>query len=100
MLDWYKKSQTKLPMKRTERIDLRVHPKAKEALQAAASLRHKTVSEFILDSALRAADEELAERQYFGLDAKQWEAFQLALDAPPRRLPRIEQLFQEPGIFD
>lgn len=90
----------KLPMKRTERIDLRVHPKAKEALQAAASLRHKTVSEFILDSALRAADQELSERQYFGLDAKQWDAFQAALDAPPHQLPRIERLFQEPGIFD
>ena len=79
---------------------MRVHPKAKEALQAAASLRHKTVSEFILDSALRAADEELTDRQSFGLNAKQWEAFQAALDASPRPLPRIERLFQEPGVFD
>lgn len=89
-----------MTMKRTDRIDLRIHPKAKEALQAAASLRHKTVSEFILDSALCAADEELADRQYFGLNAKQWEAFQAALDASPRPLPRLERLFQELGVFD
>lgn len=86
--------------KRTNRIDLRIHPTAKEAIQAAASLRHKTVSEFILESALSAADEELADRRYFALDAKQWEAFQVALDAPTRPLPRLERLFQEPGIFD
>ena len=86
--------------KRTDRIDLRIQPEAKEALQAAASLRHKTVSEFIIDSALRAADEVLADRRYFGLDADKWEAFIAALDAPPRPLPRIEKLMREPGIFD
>ena len=86
--------------KRTDRIDLRIHPEAKEALQAAASLRHKSVSEFILESALGAADEVLADRRYFSLNAEQWEAFQAALDAPPRALPRLERLMREPGIFD
>ena len=85
---------------RTDRIDLRIHPKAKEALQAAASLRHKTISEFILESALGTADEVLADRRYFGLNVEQWEAFQAALDAPPCPLPRLERLMQEPGIFD
>jgi uncharacterized protein (DUF1778 family) len=86
--------------KRTDRIDLRIHPKAKDALQAAASLRHKTVSEFVLESALGAAEEVLADRRHFGLSAEQWEAFQAALDAPPRSLPRIERLMREQGIFD
>ncbi len=86
--------------KRTDRIDLRLYPDAKEALQAAAALRHKSVSEFILDSALGAADEVLADRRHFGLNTQQWEAFQAALDAPTRPLPRIEKLMQEPGIFD
>lgn len=86
--------------KRTDRIDLRLYPDAKEALQAAAALRHKSVSEFILDSALGAADEVLADRRHFELNTEQWEAFQTALDAPIRPLPRIEKLMQEPGIFD
>ena len=86
--------------KRTDRIDLRIHLEAKEALQAAASLKHKSVSEFVLESALGAADEVLADRRYFGLNAEQWEAFQAALDAPPRPLPRLERLMREPGIFD
>ncbi|XSG84581.1 MAG: DUF1778 domain-containing protein [Methylohalobius sp. ZOD2] len=41
--------------KRTDRINFRLSPKAKEALQTAASLRHKTVTEFSLESALGAA---------------------------------------------
>jgi uncharacterized protein (DUF1778 family) len=39
-------------------------------------------------------------RRHFHLDAKQWEAFQAALDAPPRPLPRFERLLQKPGMFD
>jgi uncharacterized protein (DUF1778 family) len=72
--------------KRTNRIDLRIHTKAKEALQAAALLRHKSVSEFILESALGAADEVLADRRYFSLNIEQWAAFQAALDTPPPTL--------------
>lgn len=74
-----------MAINRTERIDLRVHPDAKEALQAAANLRHKSVSEFILDSALGAADEVLADRRYFGLNAEQWEGFKRR--SMPRRVP-------------
>lgn len=86
--------------KRTDRIDLRIHPEAKEALQAAATLRHKSVSEFVLESALGAADEVLADRRYFSLNADQWAAFQAALEAQPRPLPRLGRLMREPGIFD
>ena len=86
--------------KRTDRIDLRIHPEAKEALQAAASLQHKSVSEFVLESALGVADEVLADRRYFGLDTEQWGAFQAALDAPPQPLPRLKRLMREPGFFD
>ncbi|WP_027156485.1 type II toxin-antitoxin system TacA family antitoxin [Methylobacter luteus] len=86
--------------KRSNRIDLRIDPKAKETIQAAALLRHKTISEFILENAMGAANEILAERRHFHLDAEQWEAFQAALDAPPRPLPRLERLMQEPGLFD
>ena len=46
---------------RTDRIDLRISTEAKQALQAAAMARQTSVSDFVLASALRAADEALAE---------------------------------------
>jgi uncharacterized protein (DUF1778 family) len=85
---------------RSEKLDLRLTPDAKMALQAAATASHRSVSDFVLESALARADEALADRRTFGLDADQWKAFIEALDAPPRPLPRLERLLKEPGFFD
>lgn len=85
---------------RTEKLDLRLTPKAKRTLQAAAAAQRRKVSDFVLESALIRAEETLADRQRFGLDAERWAAFLEALDAPPRDLPRIRRLFQEKSPFD
>jgi uncharacterized protein (DUF1778 family) len=85
---------------RSEKLDLRLTRNAKRALQAAAAVSHRSVSEFVLESALARADETLADRRGFGLNAAQWKAFMAALDGPPRPLPRLEHLLKEPGFFD
>jgi uncharacterized protein (DUF1778 family) len=85
---------------RSEKLDLRLTRNAKRALQAAAAASHRSVSEFVLESALARADETLAERRGFSLNATQSKAFVAALDAPPRPLPRLERLLKEPGFFD
>jgi uncharacterized protein (DUF1778 family) len=46
------------------------------------------------------ANETLADRQRFGVDAEQWAAFMEALDAPARDLPRTTRLLHEPSVFD
>ena len=85
---------------RSEKLDLRLTPAAKRTLYAAASAARRSVSDFVLDSALSRAEETLADRRLFGLDAERWDAFIAALDAPPRPLPRLERLFAEPSIFE
>ena len=85
---------------RSEKLDLRLTPAAKRMLHAAAAAERRSVSEFVLDSALSRAEETLADRRFFGLDAERWEAFLAALDAPPRSLPRLERLFAEPSLFE
>jgi len=85
---------------RTEKLDLRLSKAAKQTLQAAATASRKTVSEFVLESALSEAEERLADRRVFTLGAQQWDAFVAALDAPPRRHARLEKLFREPSVFD
>lgn len=87
-------------MPRSEKLDLRLTPAAKRILYAAAAAERRSVSEFVLDSALSRAEETLADRRFFGLDAERWEAFLAALDAPPRPLPRLERLFAEPSVFE
>jgi uncharacterized protein (DUF1778 family) len=85
---------------RTEKLDLRLTRAAKRTLQAAAIAAHKSVSEFVLDTALSEAEERLADRRVFTLDGKSWDAFVAALDAPPRHHARLERLFLEPSVFD
>ena len=85
---------------RTEKLDLRLTRNAKRTLQAAAAVAHRSVSEFALEGALSRADETLADRRAFSLNATQWKAFLAALDAPPSPLPRLERLLKEPGFFD
>src|SRR5258707_14097383 len=88
------------PTTRSEKLDLRLTPNAKRALQAAAAASHRSVSDFVLESALSRADEALADRHTFGLNAVKWNSFLAALDAPPHPLRRLERLLKEPGFFD
>ena len=85
---------------RSEKLDIRLTPEAKQILQQAAKERHTSISQFVLESALRSASTVLAERSRLGLNAEQWEAFMAALAAPPRRHPRLERLLNEPSILD
>jgi uncharacterized protein (DUF1778 family) len=79
---------------KTQRVDLRISPAAKEMIQAAAQAQDKTVSEFLVDSGLTSAAETLADRRLFILDDSRWLAFQAALDAPPRSRPRLARLMK------
>ena len=85
---------------KSERIDIRTTPVVKRTLQEAATTASKTVSEFMLDSALTQAVEIQTDRRLFLLDDAQWTAFMMALDAPARPMPRLERLLNEPSILD
>lgn len=85
---------------RSEKLDLRLTPEAKRVLSAAAQASRRSVSDFVLESALARAEEALPDRRQFGLDAEQWQAFLTALDAPARPLPRLERLMAEPSVFE
>jgi uncharacterized protein (DUF1778 family) len=85
---------------RSEKLDLRLTPEDKQKLIAAAELDHRSVSDFVLRSALNRAEEILPDRRYFGLNAEQWTAFLEALDEPPRVIPEVERLFLKPSVFE
>ena len=85
---------------RSEKLDLRLTPGAKQTLQRAAAAAQRSVTDFVLESALASAAETLADRQNFQLDVEQWEAFVAALDAPPQLHPRLARLLQEPSVVE
>lgn len=85
---------------RTEKLDLRLSAAAKRTLQQAALAAHRSVSEFVLESALARAEETLPDRQHFGLDDTQWQAFNAALDAPVGATPGLDRLLSTPSVFE
>jgi uncharacterized protein (DUF1778 family) len=91
---------TSTPLK-SERIDVRASASVKQLLQEAAQASHKSVSEFLLDAGITAANQTLADRRRFELDEAQWQQFQELLDrtvsAPDSRM---KALLTEPGVLD
>ena len=85
---------------RSEKLDLRLSADAKRVLQSAASAAQRSMSEFVLESALARAAETLPDRQRFGLSAEAWTAFQKALDAPAKARPRLKTLLSEKSVFE
>jgi len=88
------------PTTRSEKLDLRLSQAAKQMLYQAAIAKNCSVSEFVLESALARAEETLADRRHFGLNAEQWETFMAALDAPTQVSARMRRLLTEPSIFE
>lgn len=85
---------------RSEKLDLRLTAEAKRTLNAAAKALHRSVSEFVLESALARAQEALPDRQHFGLSAERWQAFLHALDAPSRPMPRLKRLLETQSVLE
>ena len=86
--------------RRDERLELRLTPAAKAMLRRAAEIEQKTVSAFVLDKGLEAAAETLADRRQFHLDAKHYDAFVAALDAPAKPRPRLEKLLTTRSVLE
>ena len=86
---------------KSERIDVRATMPVKQLLQDAARVAHKTVSEFLLDAGIVAANQTLADRTRFELSDEKWLAFQVALDQPvsTKTKLKLKKLLSEPGLL-
>lgn len=65
-------------------IQIRAPAETKAMLNRAAALRGQKLSEFMLDSARRQAEEAILDQRVFFLDAKAHDAFLALLDAPAK----------------
>ncbi len=72
------------PIRKDDIIQIRAPAETKAMLNRAAALRGQKLSEFMLDSARRQAEEAILDQRVFFLDAKAHEAFLALLDAPAK----------------
>lgn len=78
-----------------DRINLRLKHSAKRVLERAASFEGKTVSNFILTSALAHAEKTIHEHEVMRLDSRDSDAFFAALAKPIRFNQKLAAAFEE-----
>jgi len=76
---------------RSARMNLRIAEDVDAKIRRAAEVTGVSTSAFVARAAGAAADEVLADRRVFELDAPHWKQFTAMLDRPARDLPELRR---------
>jgi uncharacterized protein (DUF1778 family) len=80
---------------RATRFSIRATPKQKDLIARAAVRSNKTISEFVLENAVEAAEALEMDNANFVVSREKYEQFLAALDEPPKSIPALRRLFSE-----
>ena len=75
-------------------LNMRIKPADRALFDLAATMQGKTRTDFVLESARRAAEQALVDRSLVHVDAEAYEAFTARLDAPPKANERLKRTMQ------
>ena len=78
---------------RSARLGLRATPQQDAVLRRAAEVSHKSMTDFILDSAYQAAEQTLLDQRLFVVTGSQSQAFLDLLDRPEQDNAGLKDLF-------
>jgi uncharacterized protein (DUF1778 family) len=80
---------------RENRFSIRATARQKELIARAATRSNMTISEFVLDNAVAAAEALEMDNANFIVSREKYEQFLAALDEPPRTIPALRRLFSK-----
>ena len=78
---------------RSARLGLRATPEQEAVLRRAADVAHKSLTDFILDSACLAAEQTLLDQRLFMVNGEQYQAFMELLERPAQDNAGLTSLF-------
>ena len=78
---------------RSSRLGLRATPEQEAILRRAASVAHKSLTDFILDASFQAAEQTLLDQRLFMVSGAEHRAFLALLDRPESDNPGLADLF-------
>ncbi|WP_126400803.1 DUF1778 domain-containing protein [Blastochloris tepida] len=81
-------------------INLRIEAQTRQLIDDAAAALGKTRTEFMIDSARKAAVDVLLDQRLFVLDPQRYDAFVAALDNPPAPGPKLRALLRRVPSWD
>ena len=85
---------------RSARLGLRATPQQEAILRRAAEAAHKSLTDFILDSACHAAEQTLLDQRLFMVSGSQYGALMDMLDQPPKDNAGLRDLFARKAPWD
>jgi uncharacterized protein (DUF1778 family) len=85
---------------RSARLGLRATPEQEAVLRRAAEVAHKSMTDFILDSACQAAEQTLLDQRLFLVSGNQSQALLDLLDRPAQDNLGLQDLFARPAPWD
>jgi uncharacterized protein (DUF1778 family) len=88
------------PSARSARLGLRATPEQEAVLRRAAEVSHKSLTDFILDSACLAAEQTLLDQRLFMVSGGQYQALMDLLDRPEQPNAGLTDLFSRKAPWD
>jgi len=85
---------------RSARLGLRATPEQEAVLRRAADVAHKSLTDFILDSACQAAEQTLLDQRLFMVSGSQYQALMDLLERPSQDNEGLRDLFARPAPWD
>jgi uncharacterized protein (DUF1778 family) len=82
-----------------QRLNIRASAEVKSLVEEAARASHMSASEFVLQAALRSAEEVLSSQTRFALPPEQWDEFTALLERPARSIPGLNEAADKPSPF-
>ena len=79
---------------------MRIRPAQRELIARAAELRHKSVSEFMIDAATEAAEDALLKQRVFLVDDEQYNQILLIMDSPVSDNPALQKTLDTPAPWE
>jgi len=86
--------------RRSRRLELRTTPHERALIDRAVAASDTDLTEFVVASAVQAAQRLLADRDDFVLDADALEAWEAINSRPARDLPGLRRLMERPSPFE
>ena len=90
----------KASTQKASRFSIRASATQKRVIAEAARIKETTISDFVLEQSLTAAQRVIADQVQFKLPKKQWKDFCDAMDAAPKTIPALRRLLNKQGLFD
>lgn len=88
------------PAFRSARLGLRATPEQEFVLRRAAEVAHKSLTDFILDSACLAAEQTLLDQRLFMATGKQYQALMDLLERPEQTNEGLRELFSRKAPWE